>query len=158
MNHKIHFVEKFCQFMSFLYYPVPHISFFLSLHWTFETTINILLLMTLPKQFSTALMWLLCWEPLLLCLMAWKKDKDRRKGKGRRICLGGKSLYLAVLFVLLRAILKKQMISSFSIKLFLWNSSYYSTCNLYYSVKIVLYSVHQLYIVCMYLYSIFTYI
>ena len=93
MNHKIHFVEKFCQFMSFLYYPVPHISFFLSLHWTFETTINILLLMTLPKQFSTALMWLLCWEPLLLCLMAWKKDKDRRKGKGRRICLGGGRIY-----------------------------------------------------------------
>ena len=48
-------------------------------------------------------------------LIPYKKDKDRRKGKGRRICWGGEEFiqFLAALAILPRTILKNRMDSSF---------------------------------------------
>ena len=48
------------------------------------------------------------------CLLidAEKKDKNRRKGKGRRFCLGEDIQFLAALAVLPRTILKNRMNST----------------------------------------------
>ena len=56
-----------------------------------------------------------------------KKDKDIRKGKSRRYCLGGRIYSIpCVLVIYPRTILKKRMNSSFSFKSSWCNSSYSS--------------------------------